>query len=264
MSADDHYGVNIAKVLDRIVEKKANQPASALIVLGILAGVYIGFGAVAATKVKALGGESLALTNFLAATVFCVGLILVIIPGSELFTGNILMTVGLVNRSVPPRKVLRNWGFVYLGNFAGSILLAYAIWAAGFLGSPDNLSPFGRTAAAIADAKIDIPVGAAFVRGVLCNVLVCLAVILAISARTTAGKVLGIYFPIMVFVLSGYEHSVANMYFIPAGLLAKGELLSGFPLMFKNLIPVTAGNIVGGMAVILLHPTRIQQMLSKK
>jgi len=261
MSPDDRYGVELARVLDAIVEKKANEGVGALIALGILAGVYIGFGAVAATTVKSLGGPSPALTSFLAASVFCVGLILVIVPGSELFTGNILMTVGLVNRSVPISKTLRNWIFVYLGNFVGSVLLALAIWGAGFLGTPEEPSAFGKTAAAILDAKIALPFAHALIRGILCNVLVCLAVILAVSARTTMGKILGIYFPIMVFVLCGYEHSVANMYFLPAGLLAKGTTLSEPLSIFRNLIPVTIGNIVGGMLVILLHPARARRLM---
>jgi len=261
MGADDRYGVELARALDVIVEKKANQSVGALIALGILAGIYIGFGSVAATTVKSLGGPSPALTSFLAASVFCVGLVLVVIPGSELFTGNILMTVGLVNRSVPISKTLRNWVFVYLGNFAGAVLLALAVWGAGFLGTPDAPSAVGKTAAAISDAKIALPFAHALIRGILCNVLVCLAVLLAVSARTTMGKVLGIYFPIMVFVLSGYEHSVANMYFLPVGLLAKGTPLSEFLSIFHNLIPVTIGNIVGGMLVILLHPARARRLL---
>ena len=261
MSADDRYGAELAKALDAIVEKKASLSGGTLLALGVLAGIYIGFGAVAATTVKSLGGPSPAVTSFLAASVFCVGLVLVIIPGSELFTGNILMTVGLVSRSTPFARVLRNWGLVYLGNFLGALLLAFAIWGAGFYEAGNGGSAFGATAARIAESKIALPFGAAFLRGVLCNMLVCLAVILALSARTAVGKILGIYFPIMVFVLSGFEHSIANMYFLPAGLLAKGGCHSHFVSIFRNLIPVTIGNILGGMLVIVLHPAQARRFL---
>jgi formate/nitrite transporter FocA (FNT family) len=118
----------------------------------------------------------------------------------------------------------------------------------------------GAAAARIATAKIQLPFVQALLRGVLCNMLVCLAIIIAISSRTTFGKILGIYFPIMVFVLCGYEHSIANMYFLPAGLLAEGRLLGSFLSMFHNLIPVTIGNIIGGTLVILLHPARARQL----
>jgi len=201
-----------------------------------------------------------ALSKFLGASVFCVGLVLVIIPGSELFTGNILMAAGVADRKVKLARVLRNWVCVYAGNFIGALLLAFAMFGTGLLGSPDAPSTLGEKAAAIAVAKIDLGFLQALLRGVLCNILVCLAVVLAISSHTIVGKILGIYFPIMVFVLSGFEHSVANMYFIPAGLLVKGSLFASFGLIWQNLVPVTIGNIIGGLLVIMLHPARVKQI----
>ena len=260
---DDRAGLEIARALDAIIEKKSRAPLLEMVLLGTLAGIYIGFGAMAATTVIGLGGLPPAATRFLAASVFCVGLVLVIIPGSELFTGNILMAAGLVGRKVPFVRVMRNWGVVYLGNFLGSVLLALAVYGSGLLGAGDRLTPVGQAAADIAAVKIGLGPLEGFLRGILCNMLVCLAVILAVASRSSVGKILGIYFPIMVFVLSGYEHSIANMYFLPAGLLAKGTFWTDFLRMFHNLIPVTAGNILGGLLVILLHPARIRRIVDR-
>ncbi|HUX03101.1 MAG: formate/nitrite transporter family protein [Phycisphaerae bacterium] len=260
MNSDDRAGLEIAKELDRIIAKKTGQSPVALVLFGILAGAYIGFGAVAATTVTAFDGLPIAVSKFLAGTVFCVGLVLVIIPGSELFTGNILLAAGIVDRKVGFIRVLRNWGFAYVGNFAGAVLLALLVYGSGLLGTPEHPTPVGAAAAKVADAKIALPFVQALLRGILCNILVCLAVIMAVSSRTMFGKILGIYFPIMVFVLSGYEHSIANMYFLPAGLLAEGRFLSGFGSMFTNLVPVTLGNIAGGLLVVVLHPARARRL----
>ena len=260
MSSEDRSPAEIARVLDGIVFSKSRESIHEMLLLGMLAGIYIGFGAVAATTVGAYGGLPTAVSKFLAASVFCVGLILVIIPGSELFTGNILMAVGLTSGRVSFRHVMRNWFFVYLGNFIGALLLAFVLFGSGLLGSSAEPSAVGANALKIAEAKIALLVSQAFLRGVLCNMLVCLAVILAIASRRVSGKILGIYFPIMTFVLCGYEHSIANMYFLPAGLMAKGAFGAEFVRMFHNIIPVTAGNIVGGLVVILLHPARAHQI----
>lgn len=260
MSNDARSPAEISKVLDAIVLKKSRESTAALVSLGMLAGIYIGFGAVAATTVGAFGGLPTGLARFLSGSVFSIGLILVIIPGSELFTGNILMVTGLVSGEVPVARVLRNWAFVYLGNFLGSVLLALVIYGSGLMGSVEAPSAVGQAAAKISETKLSLGFGEAFLRGVLCNMLVCLAVILSIASRRVSGKILGIYFPIMTFVLCGYEHSVANMYFLPAGLLAKGTFTHEFLTIFANLIPVTLGNIIGGLVVILLHPARGKQI----
>ena len=262
MSTGDLTPLEVSQALDTVIEQKTRRTTAELILFGMLAGMYIGFGAIAATTVLAYGETpATAVTRLLAGSVFCVGLILVILPGSELFTGNVLMATGLVNRQVPWWQVLRNWTLVYLGNFVGAVLLALAMYGTGLLGTGTSPSEMGQTAAQIASTKINMGFGAALLRGVLCNILVCLAVILAMTARTVTGKILGIYFPIMVFVLSGFEHSIANMYFLPAGLLASGTFLSGFWSMWWNLIPVTLGNVAGGLVVILLHPARAKRLM---
>ena len=260
MVVDDRSGLEIKKALNAIIEKKSTEEASSLFLLAILAGVYIGFGAIAATTISAYPGLPTSVVKVMAASAFCVGLILVVIPGSELFTGNILMTAGLVDRRIPLPRVLRNWVIVYLGNFLGAVLLALAMKSTGLLGTTENPSLVGQAATKIAVAKLGLTFSQAFMRGVLCNMLVCLAVILAVAARTVQGKVLGIYFPIMVFVLCGFEHSIANMYFLPAGLLSEGKFFSEFHTIFRNLIPVTIGNIVGGFLVIVLHPKHAKKL----
>ena len=255
-STDDRAGVEIAQALDAVTARRDRQSAWTLVLYGILAGVYIGFGAIAATTAKSFTDLPVGLTRFLGASMFCVGLILVVIPGSELFTGNVLMAASFIGKKIAFRGVLRNWGYVYLANFVGSLLLALAVFGTGLMGTPDHPSALGQAVVAVTEGKLALTFWEAFLRGVLCNMLVCLAVILTISARTTMGKILGIYFPITTFVLCGFEHSIANMYFLPAGLLAKGTLVSEFLRMFYNLIPVTLGNIIGGTLVVVLHPVR--------
>jgi formate/nitrite transporter len=246
--------IEISKALRDIGEKKATATLFELFIFGILAGIYISFGAHAATAVQSGGTLDAGLARFLAGSVFSVGLMLVLIPGSELFTGNILMAIGFIYRKYSFIKVLRNWLVVYLGNLAGAILIAWLVLNSGLLGSLANPSALGTTAISIAETKLQLGFGEAFCRGILCNMLVCLAVIMSIAARTVIGKIFGIYFPIMAFVASGFEHSVANMYFLPVGLMAKGVFLSRFLTIFDNLIPVTLGNIIGGLLVVLLHP----------
>lgn len=260
MSADDRSPAEIAQKLDEVIQRKSQATIPAQFFFGILAGIYIGFGALAATTVGAFEGLPIGLAKFLSASIFCVGLILVVIPGSELFTGNILMSAGLVTRVASPGKVLRNWVFVYAGNFVGSIILALMVHGSGLMGSVAEPTAVGQAASGIAQAKLAIPFFPAVLRGVLCNMLVCLAVIMAVGSRTNFGKILCIYFPITAFVLSGFEHSVANMYFLPVGLLARGEFLTRFPAMFGNLIPVTIGNVIGGLLIILLHPARASKL----
>ena len=192
---------------------------------------------------------------------------LVLIPGSELFTGNILMTAGFIYGKYPFLKVLRNWLFVYFGNFLGAIVMAWLVFNSGLLGHQGDLTPMGNVAVKIAHTKINLSFTEALCRGILCNMLVCLAVIMAVASKPIVGKIFGIYFPIMVFVASGYEHSVANMYFLPIGLMMEGRFASDFLIIFKNLIPVTIGNIIGGLLIVLLHPKveeRIARILIRK
>ena len=246
--------VEMSKALRDIGEKKATARLFELFIFGILAGMYIAFGANVATAV--LGGSTLdpGFSKFLAGSVFSVGLMLVLIPGSELFTGNILMAIGFIYRRYSFLKVLRNWLVVYFGNLLGAVILAWLAYKTGLLYHKGGVTPIGTVAVEIAKAKLSLGFTEALCRGILCNMLVCLAVIMCIASRTVSGKILGIYFPIMTFVAAGFEHSVANMYFLPVGLMIKGEFFSNFFSIFNNLIPVTIGNIIGGLLIVLLHP----------
>lgn len=251
-----------AKVVE-IGEAKTRLSLANLLVLGALAGVFIGFAAHLATVVLTGDFPYLGFKMFMAGAVFSVGLMLVVIPGAELFTGNNLMTAALFSRRITLRNMLRNWTVVYLANFIGSVALAYLIARGTGLLAGD----LGGTALRIAHAKLTAEPGginhwtAYFCRGIVCNWLVCLAVMMAVAADDVSGKVWGIFFPIMAFVSSGFEHSVANMYFIPAAIFASGfdaavsasglapEALADLTwsgMWTQNLIPVTLGNIVGG------------------
>lgn len=244
-------------------EAKAQQPVLHLLVLGFLAGAYIGFAAHLATVVGTGSIEWLGIKKFAVGAVFSVGLMLVIIPGSELWTGNTMMTTAWLEKRISLAQMLRNWGWVYLGNLIGSLFLAWMI--AGQSGLLDGA--FGGTALQIASAKVSQQVSghshnsAYFFRAIGCNWLVCLAVLQAMAAQDIGGKVLGIFFPIMAFVAAGFEHAIANMYFIPAGILAKelegARLASGLDnslidqlnwasMWHSNLISVTIGNLIGG------------------
>jgi len=219
----------IAGVAAGIGQKKSTLTLGQLLVLGILAGVYIGFGANLATMVgqdiaKYLGNG---FGQFMFGAVFSVGLMLVVIGGAELFTGNnMFMMIGALNGSCSWGDLLKNWVIVWIANFAGSLLLVYIV-AGGFYGAmPDGTTSVGLFKGAvgaksllIAKGKLELTWSAAFCRAILCNWLVCMAVWLALASKDVVGKVFGIFFPIMAFVASGFEHSVANMFFIPMGLV---------------------------------------------
>ncbi|MBU0633565.1 MAG: formate/nitrite transporter family protein [Candidatus Omnitrophica bacterium] len=258
--------LEISRTLRDVGSKKATAHIMELFIYGILAGIYISLGAHTALSVLSGGTLDEGLARLLAGSVFSVGLMLVLIPGSELFTGNILMTIGFIYRKYSFLLVLRNWLIVYFGNFCGALLTGILVYKSGLLGNAHILSPVGQVAINITQAKLELTVTEAISRGILCNMLVCLAVIMCIASRTIIGKIFGIFFPIMAFVASGYEHSVANMYFLPVGLMAKGVFLSKFATIFKNLIPVTIGNILGGLLIVFLHPkmfTLISRQIKK-
>jgi len=226
-------------------KKKAELGMMQMMVLGILAGVYIGFGAQLSTLVthdlsKYLG---IGFARFMGGSVFTVGLMLVVIAGAELFTGNCLMMTGLLKGSCSVKGMLRNWFFVYLANFAGSLLLVCIMFYSGLWKM--NNAGVGGAALKVAIDKVNLPFMEAFSRGIGCNWLVCLAVWLAVAGRDSVSKIFGIYFPIMAFVASGFEHSIANMFFIPAGIFATNAVSWG-AFFINNLLPVTLGNIVGG------------------
>jgi len=250
----------VANAFCVIGKNKANLPWIKMIILGILAGAYIGFGAQLATMVtydsaKYIGSG---ISKLLFGSVFSVGLMLVVIAGAELFTGNNLIVVGTLNGNVSTGKLINSWFWIYVANFVGSILLVWIMYATQLWKTGDLA--VGAKALAIANGKVNLSWGAALARGIVCNWLVCLAVWLAVAAKDVAGKILAIYFPIMAFVASGFEHSVANMYFVPMGIMLKGNTalveaagltdklanLNWGGFIFNNLLPVTIGNIIGG------------------
>jgi len=235
--------------------KRANEKLWQMFVLGILAGLYIGFGGQVCLVALEQGQG-----RIVAGTVFGIGLVLVVIAGAELFTGNIILTVGAVTRQFPFSRLLKNWVTVYLGNFAGAYALALAVWYGGLLGSSGGLNSLGQLAATVAQSKIGLTFGECVLRGILCNILVLLAIILATMAKDIVSKIICCILPIMVFVACGFEHCVANMYLIAVGLMAKGMTLPEQMVMFNNLIPVTLGNIIGGICILFLHPNRIRQL----
>lgn len=234
---------------------KADLPVPKQLVLGALAGAYIGVGGFLAILVgrgsPALAQANPGLAKFVFGAVFPVGLMLVIIAGSELFTGNVgMITTACLTGGAKWRNLLRNWVFVWLGNFVGSVLLAFFIAYLSGIINVNSADPFaqtvGKASAAIAEAKtINMGWGAALLRGIGCNWLVCLAVWMAVSSDDIAGKILAIWWPIMTFVALGLEHSIANMFFIPLGMF-NGANVTIIDMLWRNLIPVTIGNIIGG------------------
>ncbi|MBN2335511.1 formate/nitrite transporter family protein [Candidatus Bathyarchaeota archaeon] len=242
----------IAEAMCAAGYKKTTLPIGKMFLLGILAGVYIGFGAQLMTTVKVGLADAVGsgFANFLGGAVFSVGLMLVVLGGAELFTGNNLVVTACLSGRVTFAGLLRNWVVVYMGNFVGSLLLVFIMFNA-FYAYRDPGS-MGALAIAVADAKVNLHFVEAMCRGIGCNWLVCLAVWLAASAHDTTGKIFACFFPIMAFVAIGLEHSVANMYFIPMGLLLKGVGLEASPqlnwggFILNNLVPVTIGNLIGG------------------
>lgn len=243
--------------------RKAEMPALTTLVLAVLAGAFIGLGAVFATTVAAgvSGVIPYGLARLLTGIVFCLGLILVVVGGAELFTGNNLIVMAWASGKISTAALLRNWGLVYLGNLVGSIGTAVLVFLSGQYAFGGGA--VGTTALGIAIAKVNLGFGQAFALGVLCNALVCLAIWMSFSARSTIDKIAVILFPITAFVAAGFEHSVANMYFVPIGLLVKSldpafGLGTGLDLsqltwqafLLHNLVPVTLGNIAGGSILV--------------
>ena len=248
----------IAVALREAGRRKTQLSLDRMFILGILAGVYIGFGAQLATTVSMdlAPKVGVGLSNLISGGAFSVGLMLVVLGGAELFTGNNLIWLSFLSRRSTATAVLRNWITVFLGNFVGSILLAILIFIGGFYTMGGNA--LGIRALTIANSKVNIGFMQLIARGIVCNWLVCLAVWTATSAEDTTGKILACFFPIMAFVASGFEHSIANMFFIPIGILLKGvpnlvtqaglnlEYLTWTGFLTKNLLPVTIGNVIGG------------------
>jgi formate/nitrite transporter len=235
----------VAKRIEDAGATKAALHALPLTVLSVMAGIFISLGAAAFTAV--VTGTDLAYgpTRFLGGLVFSLGLVLVVVAGAELFTGNALIVMAWVDRKVGTASLLRNWLFAFAGNLAGALLIAGLMWASGLFAGPT-----GETTRKIAMAKISIGFSEALVRGILCNMMVCLAVWLTVAARSVADKILAILLPIAGFVLLGYEHSIANMYLIASGWAAGADVT--FQGYLGNLVPVTIGNIIGGAGGVAL------------
>lgn len=253
---DAYSPAQMAARVEQAGIKKANLDLRSQLPLAVLAGAFIGLGAAFSTNTLAGIDLGYGLNRLLAGLAFCLGLILVVVAGAELFTGNNLIVMAWVSRKVTLQQLLRNWGIVYFGNFAGALATAWFMTLARSWNDPS-----GPLAIKIAATKSGLPPLQAFAAGVFCNALVCLAVWLCFSARSTTDKILSILFPITAFVALGFEHSIANMYFIPLGiflsdradLLEKAGLSGPMPDwagLFHNLVPVTLGNIVGGALMV--------------
>lgn len=268
MDQDNHFDAlmpsSMAQKAEDIGVRKAAMPASKLFILAILAGAYIALGAIFCTTVLA-GSSALpyGVARLLGGLVFCLGLILVVVGGAELFTGNNLIVIAWASKKVSTGALLRNWVIVYLGNFVGSVATAVLMFLAKQY--TNGGGAVGEVALKTAASKVHLGFIQAVALGILCNCLVCLAVWLTYSARSTTDKILAIIFPITAFVAAGFEHSVANMYFIPYGIIIQqfdpafvtslGDKvnltgLSWSTFFTNNLLPVTIGNIIGGSIMV--------------
>jgi formate transporter len=266
-SVDAFIPPEMAIKAENVGVKKAVMGWRNTFALSVLAGAFIALGAVFSTTVTtgAAGQLTYGTARLMGGLAFCLGLILVVVAGAELFTGNNLIVMAWADRRLSMRKVLRNWGIVYTGNFIGSI--ATAVMMLFTLQYTFGNGAVGLNVLNIAHAKCSLGFVQAIALGVMCNALVCLAVWLCFSARTTTDKILSIIFPITAFVAAGFEHSIANMYFIPIGLLVKATAAPEFwtaigktaadygnltwaNFFIANLLPVTIGNIVGGAVMV--------------
>ena len=239
---DAYSPAEMAARVERAGVSKVHLPVLPVLALSILAGVFISFGGMFYTLAITGSGFGFGPSRLLGGIAFSLGLVLVIVGGAELFTGNSLIVMAWASRRITLSALLRNWGIVYAGNFAGALAAVALVYLSGILSL--DMGAFAETARAIAKTKLELPADQAFVRGVLCNALVCLAVWLCYAARDVASKILSIVGPITAFVALGLEHSVANMYLIPIGMLA-GTSFDPAGLA-RNLFWVSLGNIVGG------------------
>lgn len=238
-----HTPQRIAELVETSGVGKANLPVLKILLLAVLAGAFISLGAMVFTVTVTGSDLGLGPTRLLGGLAFSLGLILVVVGGAELFTGNSLMVMAWVDGKIEISALARNWVLVYLGNLAGAVATAVIAWRAGILeiGGGAVL----ETATRIAISKFELSFEQNFWRGLLCNVLVCLAVWLCVAARSVPGKILAILFPISAFVAIGLEHSVANMYFLPIAAFS-GVPEATLARIAGNILPVTLGNMVGG------------------
>ena len=258
---------------------KTELPLLRMILLGIFAGMFIACGA-SASSLAMHAISNVGLARLVAGSIFPVGLMMIVLVGGELFTGDCLMIMGCIHGKFSMKSMVKVLVVVWLSNLVGSVLFAELVNLSGQYNYTNGL--LGAFTIKVALGKVNLSFGAAFVSGILCNIFVCMAVLMAMAAKDIAGKIWAIFFPILAFVVSGYEHCVANMYYIPAGIFAASNeayITSGVNnLLFtadqlanlnwvnflvKNLIPVTLGNIVGGMVFVglplyLIHQAKLK------
>lgn len=234
----------VAKTTINVGIKKSEISTEAGICLGILAGIFIGVGGLANILVtQTLGGIDAGLARFMGASVFPVGLMLVVICGGELFTGNNLMTLAVMDKKITLRKMFRNWGIVWVANFVGALLLVALVYYGTTLSGDASAK-----AISLAESKASLSITVMFSRAILCNMIVVLAVWMATASQDIISKIFACWFPIMLFVLCGFEHSVANMFFIPMGMVLGAKVT--VVQLLTNIIVVTVGNVVGGAIII--------------
>lgn len=250
--SDAYSPKEIAERIENVGVRKAMLPLLPLTALGVLAGGFIGLGGLYFNLVASDPDLGFAAKRVLGGVVFSLGLILVVVAGAELFTGNNLMVMARVHGKITTRLMLRNFAVVYLANFAGACGLAGIVALSGHGAMNGGL--VGESAIAIGTAKCGLGFAEAFFKGVLCNLLVCLAVWLAMAGRQVVDRVVAVIFPVSAFVAAGFEHSVANMYFVPLAIFLSGdaapEALNWSNFLLTNLIPVTLGNLVGGAGMV--------------
>ena len=258
---------------------KTELPLGRMILLGIFAGMFIAGGA-SASSLAMHAISNVGLARLVAGTIFPVGLMMIVLVGGELFTGDCLMIMGCVHGKFSVSKMVKVLIVVYLSNLVGSLLFAGLVYASGQYNYTNGM--LGAFTIKVALGKVNLSFGAAVASGILCNIFVCMAVLMATAARDISGKIWGIFFPILTFIVSGYEHCVANMYYIPAGIFAKAsstyaslamesygyttlqlDSLNWANFVVKNLIPVTIGNILGGMVFVglplyLIHRQKLK------
>ena len=252
MMANDSDAYSPPQIALRIEEAsiaKISQPLRQTLILAILAGSFIALGAVFYTLALTDSQLGFGPSRLVGGAAFSLGLILVVVGGAELFTGNNLFVMAWADRKISSRQLLRSWAIVFFGNFVGALGIAVLVVLSGTFSLSDG--GVGQTAVSMAQAKLELTLTEAFFRGILCNILVCLAVWLCYAARSVTDKIFAIILPIAAFVGLGFEHSVANMYVIPVAMISGGiDLQLG--AFFLNLAVVTAGNIVGGGGFVAL------------
>jgi formate transporter len=246
---DAYSPIEIARRIESVGEVKARMAALPLALLGVLAGAFIGLGAMLFVLVKSDATLGFAVSSVLGGLVFSVGLFMVVVAGAELFTGNNLIVMAWADGRVSTAQVLRNWAIVCLANGVGAAGLALLVLASGHASL--NGGAVAHKVVQIAEAKQALPFVTALLRGVLCNVLVCMAVWMAMAGRSVTDKAVAVVLPVMAFVAAGFEHSIANMYLMPLAMLLQHSGLTGHAAitwggMLGNWVPVILGNLLGG------------------